>query len=89
MATDVGTGVPPEALRYRDAKGSYIVAAVLLFATFVGLLWVPSYAHVTPTLGGIPFFYWYSLLWLVVNAVCQIIAYQLLVGRRRHPGVTR
>jgi hypothetical protein len=67
---------------------------VLLTSAFVALLWVPSYAHLTPTLGGIPFFYWYSLLWLVTNAGCQAVAYQLLVAaprRRRvravsHPG---
>ena len=58
-----------------------VVAGVLLAATFVGLLWVPSYAHLTPTLGGIPFFYWYSVLWLVINAVCQVIAYRLLRSR--------
>ncbi|HET9692595.1 MAG TPA: DUF3311 domain-containing protein [Acidimicrobiales bacterium] len=60
-----------------------MVAGVLLAATFVGLLWVPSYAHLTPSLGGIPFFYWYSVLWLVINAVCQVIAYRLL----RRPAV--
>jgi hypothetical protein len=71
-----------------------VVSAVLLASAFVALLWVPSYAHLTPTLGGIPFFYWYSLLWLVINAACQAVAYQLLVAaprRRRvraaaHPG---
>jgi uncharacterized RDD family membrane protein YckC len=64
---------------------SYTVSALLLLAAFVALLWVPSYAHLTPTLGGIPFFYWYSLLWLVLNAACQLVAYQLLVvlPRRR------
>ena len=68
-----------------DAPASYIISAVLLAAAFVALLWVPSYAHLTPTLGGIPFFYWYSMLWLVINAVCQFVAYTLLVTvpRRR------
>lgn len=64
---------------------SYLVSAVLLAAAFVALLWVPSYAHLTPSLGGLPFFYWYSMLWLVINAACQWIAYMLLVTvpRRR------
>lgn len=75
-------GAPP---RFADAPLTYVVTAILLLAAFVGLLWVPSYAHLTPSLGGIPFFYWYSLLWLVINAVCQAVAYQLLVvlPRRR------
>jgi uncharacterized RDD family membrane protein YckC len=80
----------PRPPRVTDAPVTYFVVAVLLLAAFVGLLWVPSYAHLTPTLGGFPFFYWYSLLWLVVNAICQVIAYQLLVAlprrRRRASG---
>lgn len=70
--------------RFSDAPLPYIVSAGLLGSAFVALLWVPSYAHLTPTLGGIPFFYWYSLLWLVINSGCQLVAYQLLVaGPRR------
>lgn len=73
---------PPKVV---DAPLSYIVSAVLLASAFVALLWVPSYTHLTPTLGGLPFFYWYSMLWLVINAACQFIAYHLLVTvpRRR------
>ena len=62
---------------------AYVVSAVLLASAFVALLWVPSYAHLTPALGGIPFFYWYSLMWLVINAACQAVAYQLLVAAPR------
>lgn len=69
-------GAPP---RWSEAPLTYVVTAVLLLAAFVGLLWVPSYARLTPTLGGIPFFYWYSVLWLVINALCQAAAYELLV----------
>ncbi len=74
----------------RGAPVSYGVSAVVLLAAFVALLWVPTYAHLTPALGGIPFFYWYSLLWLVLNAACQAVAYQLLVAapRRRRAGAS-
>ena len=85
-----GRGDQP--LRVRDAPVAYVVSAVALAAAFVALLWVPSYAHATPTLGGFPFFYWYSLLWLLLNAGCQLLAYQLLVAgprrRRSRRGVT-
>lgn len=74
------------------APVAYVVSALLLAAAFVALLWVPSYAHLSPSIGGIPFFYWYSLLWLVINATCQAVAYQLLVAaprrRQRTTGVT-
>lgn len=79
------TALPGGPLRPTEAPVRYVVVVVALGATFVALLWVPSYAHETPTLGGFPFFYWYSVLWLVVNAVCQLMAYQLLVRRRRRP----
>ncbi len=76
--------------RLAEAPLSYLVSAVLLAAAFVALLWVPTYAHLTPSLGGLPFFYWYSMLWLVINAACQLIAYYLLVTvpRRRAAGAT-
>ncbi|HET6965664.1 MAG TPA: DUF3311 domain-containing protein [Acidimicrobiales bacterium] len=71
-----------------EAPVSYVASALLLAAAFVALLWVPTYAHLTPSIGGLPFFYWYSMLWLVINAACQLIAYYLLVTlprRRRSP----
>lgn len=76
----------PGPLRFADAPANYMVAAVLLAAALVALLWVPSYAHLTPSLWGFPFFYWYSILWLVINAACQVAAYQLLVARPRRHG---
>lgn len=66
---------------------SYVVSALLLAAAFVALLWVPSYAHLTPSIGGLPFFYWYSMLWLVINAACQFLAYVLLVTLPRRRAV--
>ena len=70
-------------MRERSSPAAYAITAVLLGSAFVALLWVPSYAHLTPDLGGIPFFYWYSLLWLVLNMICQAVAYAVLVGGRR------
>ena len=70
-------------LRFRQAPGTFVVVAVMLAAAMVALLWVPSYAKVTPTLGGFPFFYWYSLLWLLLNAALQFGAYLLFVVRPR------
>jgi hypothetical protein len=83
-APDAGDGDGDRPRGFADAPVAYIVSALLLGSAFVALLWVPSYAHLTPTVGGIPFFYWYSLLWLVINSCCQAVAYQLLVaGPRR------
>lgn len=70
-------------LRFNEAPAVYVVTAIMLLAAMVALLWVPSYAKLTPTLAGFPFFYWYSILWLLLNAALQIGAYQLLVVRTR------
>jgi uncharacterized membrane protein len=70
--------------RIREAPGTYALVGVILLVTMVALLAVPTYSHLTPSIGGVPFFYWYTLMWLVVNALLQVIAYQILAraGRR-------
>ncbi|MHB1614127.1 MAG: DUF3311 domain-containing protein [Actinomycetes bacterium] len=73
-------GRPPAAHAPVPAA-AWAVVTVLLAAAFVALLWVGSYAKARPTLGGIPFFYWYSMLWVLINAILQVIAYRLVVRR--------
>ena len=45
---------------------------LLLFVPFVALLWVPFYNSIEPTLWGIPFFYWYQFLWVILTSVLII-----------------
>jgi hypothetical protein len=71
---------------FREAPGTYLAVAALLLVTVIALLAVPTYAHLTPSLGGIPFFYWYTILWLLINAVLQTVAYQLLARAGRRAG---
>ncbi len=80
---EVSSGSPHHPPRVHEAPMVFAVVTVALGSAFVALLWVSSYAKVKPTLGGFPFFYWYSLLWLVINAGAQTLAYQLLVARPR------
>ncbi|MEU6121485.1 DUF3311 domain-containing protein [Streptomyces sp. NPDC047123] len=54
-----------------------VVIAVCLVAPFVAMLWVSSYAKVDPTLIGIPFFYWYQMLWVLISTALTMIAYKL------------
>ncbi|MEV7280767.1 DUF3311 domain-containing protein [Streptomyces sp. NPDC093111] len=56
---------------------SRVVIALCLFAPFVAMLWVGSYAKVDPAFIGIPFFYWYQMLWVVVSTGLTMLAYQL------------
>jgi hypothetical protein len=48
---------------------------LLLLVQFVFLLWVPSYNSIEPSLGGVPFFYWYQLLWVFISAILIAIVY--------------
>ena len=52
-------------------------AYLLLLIPFVALLWVPFYAAATPQAAGMPFFYWYQLLWVPIVAVVSWCAYLL------------
>ncbi|MER5180463.1 DUF3311 domain-containing protein [Streptomyces sp. NPDC002896] len=54
-----------------------VVIAVCLFAPFVAMLWVGSYAKTDPALIGIPFFYWYQMAWVVISSVLTVTAYKL------------
>jgi hypothetical protein len=48
---------------------------VLLVIPFIAALWVPSYNRIEPTLGGVPFFYWYQLAWILIGAAIVLIVY--------------
>ncbi|MCA7120220.1 MAG: DUF3311 domain-containing protein [Acidibrevibacterium sp.] len=48
----------------------------LLLAPFVAMLDVGSYNRMTPTLAGIPFFYWYQLLWILIAAAIIFLVHQ-------------
>ncbi|MFE5792320.1 DUF3311 domain-containing protein [Streptomyces sp. NPDC056503] len=69
--SESGTGKQPVVTPVR------IVIAICLIAPFVAMLWVGSYAKVDPLLAGIPFFYWYQMLWVLVSTALTVIAYML------------
>ena len=52
-------------------------AYLLLLIPFIALLWVPSYATATPTAAGMPFFYWYQFLWILISTALTGIVYAL------------
>lgn len=55
-----------------------VIAGGCLAAPFVALLWVPFYAGDGPSLAGVPFFYWYQMLWVPLSVLLMFIAYLLL-----------
>jgi uncharacterized membrane protein len=49
---------------------------ILLLLPFVGLLWVPFYNFLEPTLFGFPFFYWYQLAWVPISSLLIWLVYR-------------
>ena len=48
---------------------------LLLLIPYLAMLWVPYYNRVEPMLAGIPFFYWYQMLWIALGAAVLIPVY--------------
>jgi hypothetical protein len=69
MANETGSGSGPS--RHKNWSAWYL----LLLAPFVGVLWVPFYNSVEPSWAGIPFFYWYQFLWVIISSTITLIVY--------------
>jgi len=54
---------------------------LLFIIVFAMVLWPPFYNKIEPTLWGIPFFYWYQMLCVLVSAVITAFIYM----RTREP----
>lgn len=48
---------------------------LLLVIQFVAVLWPPFYNSVEPSLGGIPFYYWYQMACVIGGAILTAIVY--------------
>lgn len=55
-------------------------ALVLLIIPFIALLWLPFYAHYDPTVLGVPFFYWYQFLWVIIGVIITAFGYLIVSG---------
>ncbi|MGN6445358.1 DUF3311 domain-containing protein [Amnibacterium sp.] len=79
-----------EPTRAPARPGPYIAVAVILAAGIVLPLVVPIYARQAPSFIGLPFFYWYQMLWVVIEAVLLLICYRILRAedRRRRAALT-
>jgi hypothetical protein len=49
----------------------------LLVIPFIATLWVPFYNWVDPMWQGIPYFYWYQFLWILIGAGITALVYFL------------
>ncbi|MFR9674253.1 DUF3311 domain-containing protein [Streptomyces sp. TR06-5] len=69
---------PPSARNVPTLTPARAGAAVCLFVPFVAMLWVGSYDRVEPTFIGLPFFYWYQMLWVPLATALTCTAYVLV-----------
>jgi hypothetical protein len=56
-------------------SGGFRPIHLFLIVPFIALLWVPFYNRPLPELAGIPFFYWYQLVWVPLTAAILYVAY--------------
>jgi len=77
MPDQTSAGKPPV------VTPSRVVAGICLALPLVALLWVSSYARLTPRFIGIPFFYWYQIAWVPITATLTFIAYVLVRREER------
>jgi hypothetical protein len=74
--TRVGSALPGQSegiSRWITQKRSWWY--LLFVVQFAVALWPPFYNRAEPYLFGIPFFYWFQLLWVIVSAVFTAIVY--------------
>jgi hypothetical protein len=62
----------------REARWSWLLIVPLL-----GTLFPFIYNTRDPELIGIPFFYWYQMLWIPISVLCTLVVY---TKTRREPG---
>jgi hypothetical protein len=49
-------------------SGPYIITGILLAIAVVVPLFVPAYSVDEPRLAGLPFFYWYQMMWIPITS---------------------
>lgn len=59
----------------RPEKRSRLWLRWLLLIPFIAMLWPPFYSSGGPDFIGIPFFYWYQLLWIIITAIITAVVY--------------
>jgi hypothetical protein len=66
-----------------------VVVGVLLLIGIAVPLMVPIYAKAEPSLFGLPFFYWYQMLWVFIDAALLWICFAIVrrEDRRRRAAV--
>lgn len=55
----------------------------LLLLPYIAIFWLPSYNRVEPLAWGVPFFYWYQLLWVVLSTLVIGVVFHFAHNARK------
>jgi hypothetical protein len=58
-----------------EKRGQWSWWYLLFVVQFIAVLWPPFYNKAEPYVAGVPFFYWYQMLWVIISAVFTAIVY--------------
>jgi len=61
---------------HRGASGRLRFVHLLLAVPFIAMIWIGFYDKTEPAIAGIPFFYWYQLLWVPFGALLLLPVYR-------------
>jgi hypothetical protein len=64
-----------ETMDQQTEKSGWSWWYLLFVIQFVAVLWPPFYNSVEPSWIGIPFYYWYQMLMVIVGAILTAIVY--------------
>jgi len=56
-------------------RGGFSWWYLLFLVQFAAVIWPALYNKAEPSWIGLPFFYWYQLLWILIGAVLTAIVY--------------
>jgi hypothetical protein len=56
-------------------RGQWSWWYLLFLVQFVAVLWPPFYNSIEPSWHGVPFFYWFQMLWVLLSALLNAVVY--------------
>lgn len=59
----------------KERQRRFRLVHLLLAVPYLAVLWPPFYNRLDPEIAGVPFFYWYQMLWIVIGAAVLVPVY--------------
>ena len=59
-----------------EKRGKPRLIYLLLAVPFIAMIWIGFYNRSEPAIAGIPFFYWYQLVWIPLGALLLLPVYR-------------